>query len=133
VIIGLVGNEIDTAAVSDRLAGHGFHQLENEYEIRLFGNDSLVFGSVRNEHKALFLREKGALIIHVIRKGDESGDHGVAIHKDDEVVSANGSFEGLFDRVRIVIDRRFGKVNQRELDERFAGRRVGRHFYGEKT
>jgi hypothetical protein len=110
LIIGLVGNESDTASVSDRLAGHGFHQLVNEHEIRLFNGDNLVFSNIRHEHRALFLRERGALIIHVIREGDESGDHGVAIHPDDAVVGANGSFEGLFDRVRIAIDRRFGKV-----------------------
>jgi hypothetical protein len=108
VIIGLVGNEADTAAVSDRLAGHGFHQLENEHEIRLFGDDNLVFANVRLEYKALFLREKGGLIVHIIREGDESGDHGVTIHPGDAVVGANGSFEGLFDRVRVAIDKRFG-------------------------
>jgi len=110
MIIGLVGNEADTLAVYDRLAGHGFHQLENEHEVRLFNGDNLVFSNVRHEHKALFLREAGALIIHVVRQGDESGDHGVAIHPGDAVVGANGSFEGLFDRVRIAIDRHFGKA-----------------------
>jgi hypothetical protein len=110
VIVGLVGNEADTAAVSDWLAGHGFIQLMNEHEVRLFDGDNLVFSNVRHEFRALALRELGALIIHVIRKGDQSGDHGVTIHQDDAVVSANGSFEGLFDRVRIAIDRRFGNV-----------------------
>ncbi|MCK9504666.1 MAG: hypothetical protein M0Q95_10855 [Porticoccaceae bacterium] len=110
MIVGLVGDEADTAAVSERLAGHGFHELQNEHEIRLFGNDNLVFSNVRHEHKALFLREAGALIIHVVREGDESGDHGVAIHPGDAVVGANGSFEGLFDRVRVAIDKRFGKA-----------------------
>lgn len=111
VIIGLVGNEVDTLAVSDRLAGHGFIQLMNEHEIRLFRGNNLVFSNIRHEFRALALREQGALIIHVIRQGDGSGDHGVVIHPDDAVVGANGSFEGLFDRVRISIDRRFGKLN----------------------
>jgi hypothetical protein len=108
VIVGLVGNETDTKAVSDRLAGHGFHQLENEHEIRLFDGDNLVFSNVHHEFRALFLREKGGLIVHIIRQGDESGDYGVTIHPADEVVGANGSFEGLFDRVRVAIDKRFG-------------------------
>jgi hypothetical protein len=108
VIIGIVGKDSDTKAIACRLVDHGFHPLENEYEIRLFGKLNVVFAHVSNESKALFIREKDGLIIHVINEGDESGDYGVLIHPLDVVVSANGHFEGLFDRVRIAIDKRFG-------------------------
>jgi hypothetical protein len=110
VIVGLVGNLHSVDAVSERLAAQGFIQLKNVHEIGFFTQDNLVLTGIDYEHKANVLREKGALIIHIVRQGDESGDFGVAIHPDDAVVSANGSLEGLFSRVNIAISRRMGGV-----------------------
>jgi hypothetical protein len=107
VIVGLVGNLHSVDAVSERLAAQGFIQLKNVHEIGFFTQDNLVLTGIDYEHKANALREKGALIIHIVRQGDESGDFGVTMHQCDAVVSANGHFEGLFDRVRIAIDKRF--------------------------
>lgn len=108
MIVGLVGNSRAVESVADRLAGHGFHKLKHLHEINSFTHDNLVLTNIDYEYKANALREKGGLIIHIVRQGDASGDYGVTIHPSDEVVGANGSFEGLFDRVRVAIDKRFG-------------------------
>jgi hypothetical protein len=74
--------------------------------------DHVVFDDVRFEGEANLIRQRGGLIIHVIRQSDVIDDHasesGIELRDGDAVVGNNGSLEGLFSRVFMAIESRLG-------------------------
>jgi hypothetical protein len=74
--------------------------------------EHVVFDDIRFDGEADLIRERGGLIIHVIRQSDVIDNHaseaGITLQEGDAVVGNNGSLEGLFSRVFVAIDAKLG-------------------------
>jgi hypothetical protein len=85
-----------------------------EHRLEQLSDKHVIFDDVRFDNEASLIRSKGGLIIHLIRKTDMVDGHaseaGVAFHHGDEIVGNNGTVEGLFNRVLLAMEKRFGEV-----------------------
>lgn len=69
---------------------------------------NIVFDDVRFENEAQFIRDHGGLIIHLHRANElidgHSSEAGIDFFRGDVIVENNGTREGLFNRVSVVLD-----------------------------
>lgn len=80
--------------------------------VKALADKNIVFDDVRFESEAEFIRERGGLIIHLLRDtgmfDGHASEQGVVRYPGDAVVGNNGSLEGLYSRVFEAIDRKLG-------------------------
>jgi hypothetical protein len=84
-----------------------------EHRLAELDQRNVIFDDVRFDNEAELIRDRGGLIIHLIRHTGEMDKHasefGVLFQPGDELVGNNGTLEGLFNRVFTAMEKKFGE------------------------
>lgn len=85
-----------------------------EQRMKQLADKHVIFDDVRFDNEAELIRSKGGLIIHLIRHTGEidkhASEYGLTFRPGDALVGNNGSLEGLFNRVYLAMEARFGEA-----------------------